>query len=300
MLFAIAAAALALVGADAAGAQTPTDDAGSGASGLLWWMLFAIWTATAAFLTVFGVRALRRRRRRGPQLAVAPPAPTSARSGQTSQPATGGRPRAAERPKERNVSQPAPQASDPGRQGSFDEIGTSVAGILQAAEAAADQIRAEAVKAATGIREAADDEAKARVARAENEVTKLRREAQVKAKEAQSAAEAELESQRKEAEAQVRSILAAAKTQARAVHDAAEEEARAIEVAAREREAALRAQVQPLEENVQRLLETVRFIGGQLEEAVADIPGRAGVSLVADLTESAKAAEARVERAANR
>lgn len=213
-----------------------------------------------------------------------------------------------------------PQSTDAGAPGpaavderDYEGFGKKVIGILEAAEAAADQIRAEAmdaaaetraegVDAAADIRKAAEDEAQVYVARAEQEAVTVRNDAEASAKDALSAAEADSAARVQEAEAQAQKAIADAESQVVAVHEEAVEKARQIQQAAREREDVLRAQVAPLEENLRRALEAFRGISGQLEELLADLPGStfADNSLVDDLAESARTAEVRVESGASR
>jgi hypothetical protein len=334
-------------------AESPSE----GASGLLW-VLIALWAGVMALLVTFGVRALLRHRR-GESATGSSFSPAPVGSPETGSQAGGGNPRAAEPSTERDVRRPVVQSGDSGRpeserqagdqpaeglKGEHRDVVKGVAGILEAAEAAADQIRAEAIEAAAGIRKAAEDEAKARLASAEQAAAKVRGDAASSAKETRRAAEAELgsrlgESETKaqrlladaeqaaakarsdaessaretrraaeaelasrleEAEAQAQRILADAESQALAVREAAAEKARQIHVTVRELEEALRSQAQPLEEDVRRALETFRGTSGRVEELLADLTERPDASLIDDLNESARTAEARVDGKANR
>jgi len=200
----------------------------------------------------------------------------------------------------------------------YDGFGKRVIGILEAAEAAAAQIqaeaddeaariraeaddeaariRAESVDGAADIRKAAEEEAQVYLARAEQAASQVRSDAAVSAEEILSTADADSASRREEAEAEAQRILADAESQALAFHEAAAEKARQIQADTREREDMLRAQVQPLEENLRRALEAFRGMSAQLQELLADLPGSMDESLVDTLNESAKGAEARVER----
>lgn len=195
----------------------------------------------------------------------------------------------------------------------YEGFGKRVVGILEAAEIAAAQIRAEAVDAAgqtradgvdaaAGIRKAAEDEAQLYLTRAEQEAATVRSDAETAAQEALRAAEADSAARIQEAETQVQTMVADAEARVLSIHDEAAEKARQIHLAAREREDVLRAQVAPLEENLRRALEAFRGISGQLEELLADLPGStlADSSLVDDLAESARTTEARVESGASR
>ena len=165
-----------------------------------------------------------------------------------------------------------------------------VSAILHAAEAAAAAIREEATVAAAEIRRQAEREGQAHLAQVKEEAARIRNDAVEAAKEARSGAEAFGAKQRREAEQRVQQELAQAETQARATRQAAEEMARQIEEAAREREAALRAQMHPLETSLRRALDAFRGIGAQLEELLGDEQRREGETLVDALTGSARRA----------
>ena len=333
-------------------AESPSE----GSSGLLW-ALIALWAGVMVLLATFGVRALVRHRRGGPARDSSSPVPVG--SPETGNQAGGGTPPASEPLQEPDSHRPVVQTGDSGRpeaerqagdkpgeglKGEHRDVVRGVAGILEAAEAAADQIRAEAIEAAAGIRKAADDEAKARLASAmqaaakaqsdaassaketrraaeeqlgsrleesetqaqrmladaEQAVAKARSDAERIARETRRATEAELASRLEETEAQAQRILADAESQALAVREAAAEKARQIHVTVRELEEALRLQAQPLEEDVRRALETFRGTSGRVEELLADLTGSTDATLIDDLNESARTAEARVDGKANR
>jgi hypothetical protein len=145
-------------------------------------------------------------------------------------------------------------------------VGGRVSAILEAAEAAAAEIRAEARAAAEAIRSNAEAEGRSHVAQVKEEAASIRNEAEEAAKESRSAAEAYGAQQRREAEQRVQHELAQAEAQARATRQAAEEMARQIEDAAKQREEALRAQMLPLETSLRRALDAFRSISAQLEE----------------------------------
>lgn len=174
----------------------------------------------------------------------------------------------------------------------YAEVGQRVIGILEAAEAAAEGIRAEAAAAAEEIRQAAEAEAETSRQKAEEEAASVREQAEAAAEEVRSSAEGVVEARRQEAEEVAQGVLADAEEHAAATRQAAEEAAKRIEVEAREREAIILEQVQPLEENLRRALDAFRGISGQLEELLADLPGSRKDSLVDDLTESVRQADA--------
>jgi hypothetical protein len=174
----------------------------------------------------------------------------------------------------------------------YAEVGQRVIGILEAAEAAAEEIRAEAAAAAEEIRKAAEAEAEASRQKAGEEAAALREQAETAAEEIRSSAEGVVETRRQEAEEVAQGILGDAEEQAGATRQAAEEAAKRIEAEALEREELILEQVQPLEENLRRALEAFRGISGQLEELLADLPGSRKGSLVEDLAQSVRQADA--------
>jgi hypothetical protein len=101
-----------------------------------------------------------------------------------------------------------------------------------------------------------------------------------------------VEARRQEAEEVAQGVLAEAEERAVTTRQAAEEAAKRIEAEALEREELILEQVQPLEENLRRALEAFRGISGQLEELLADLPGSRKGSLVEDLTQSVRQADA--------
>jgi hypothetical protein len=292
-------------GPAAQGADAANTDDDSGASGLFW-ILLAVWTGTIVLLTAFGVRAVRRRRAGGSEassIVSTPPVSSSDHESERS-------PGVTEPAQDRDGRQPGAEVSSEaparksdgpgGHEGDYDEVSKGVAGILEAAEVAADEIRAQAVEAAAGIRKAAEDEARVLLAKAEQEAAKVREAADQSTNERRAAFDAELEGRRKQVEEQAQRMLADARAQAGVLHEAAAERAKQVEQAARERQDALRAQAKPLEDNVQRAIETFRGLGVELESLLADVSGRANLSLVDDLNESARTAEARADRSPKR
>jgi hypothetical protein len=184
----------------------------------------------------------------------------------------------------------------PGREHAYAAVGERVAGILEAAESAAAQIRADAVAAATEIEDEARKEASAHVRAAEEEAARLAGEAEASAQETRSAAESFGTRQRREAETEARKLLAEAETQARATRQAAEAMARQIEVAARQREEALRAQLRPLEARLQRALDVFRGVASQLEELLHSEHSSESESLVDALDVSTRQPAASEEK----
>jgi hypothetical protein len=179
--------------------------------------------------------------------------------------------------------------SAPTEGGEYAEVGKRVIGILEAAEVAATQIRAEAIEAAAQIRKAAEAEAGVTRLKSEEEAARTLSDAEAGVVEIRAAAETAAAARRDEAEEEVKGIVEAAETRALEIRRSAEEEAKQIEAVARARDELLHEQVRPLEENLRRALEAFRGISGQLEELLADLPKAAEESLADTLQESAAA-----------
>jgi hypothetical protein len=139
----------------------------------------------------------------------------------------------------------------------YAEIGERVAGVLSAAEAAAEQIRADARLDAEDILRAANEDAE-----------QVRREAMVYDTDTRAAVDAFATERRREAEQQVQKQLAEAEKQARATREAAEQMAHQIEEDGRVRGEALREESRSVEERLKKALVGLRRMTAQLEELV--------------------------------
>lgn len=258
------------------------------------WVVLLAGAGALLLLAVTGIRAVRVHRGERPRaFSVSTSSvsePTLALFHQTLALASKGRsPQVTELSHDRNSPLPATQEQTRQKQSRPDSVGEHdyagvgdhVIGILEAAEVAAAQIRADAADVAAEIRKAAEAEASVHLQRAHDEATKIHSEAEASAE----SIEAE---RRSEVEELVRTELADAETQARATRETAEESARQIEIAARERAEVLTAQVQPLEENMRRALEAFRGISSQLEELLEPEQEEPDESLVEALSASAK------------
>jgi hypothetical protein len=151
------------------------------------------------------------------------------------------------------------------RDSNFGGVGDRIAGVLEAADAAAAQIRADAIAAAAETKR----EAAAQMKEAEIESARLRSEAQAAAEETRAASESFATTHRRRSEEEAQKVLAEADSQARATRQAAEEMALRIETEARARENELRAEVRTLEKKVHRALEAFRDISTELEDLLA-------------------------------
>jgi len=141
--------------------------------------------------------------------------------------------------------------------GSYADVGERVAGVLSAAEAAAEHIRADA------RREAQDILAVAEVGAAE-----ARGKAEAYDRDTRSVVDSYATERRREAEQEVQQQLADADAQARATRQAAEAMARQIEEAGWKRGQALRDESKVVEERLKKALAGLRRMVGELEELV--------------------------------
>jgi cell division septum initiation protein DivIVA len=152
---------------------------------------------------------------------------------------------------------------------SYADIGDRVAGVLSAAEDAAQQIRADARTDAEGI-----------LGSAKTQAERLRREAEAYDAEIRGAVETFASERRREADAEIQRLLTESETQARATRQAAEAMARQIEADGVRRGQALRDESKVVEERLKKALVGFRRITAELEDLVgAGAPGESGESL---------------------
>lgn len=149
--------------------------------------------------------------------------------------------------------------STPSSSGSsgYAEIGERVAGVLSAAELAAEQIRADARVDAEELIRAAKGEAE-----------QARQDAVTYESDTRTAVDSYASERRREAEQQVAKQLADAEGQARATREAAEQMAVKIEEDGRLRGQALREESRAVEERLKKALVGLRRMTAQLEELV--------------------------------
>jgi cell division septum initiation protein DivIVA len=139
--------------------------------------------------------------------------------------------------------------------GGYAEIGERVAGVLRAAETAAEQIRADAQAQADDLLRAAQAEAE-----------RVRNQARGYENDTRDAVDAYATEQRRIAEEQIGKQLSDSEAQARATREAAEEMARRIEEDARLRGDALREESRAVEERLKKVQAGMRRMTAQLEE----------------------------------
>lgn len=148
------------------------------------------------------------------------------------------------------------------------DIGEAVAGVLRAAEEAAEKIRGEAQTQARGILERARGDASARIEELTREAERARSDADEHARDVRAAVDGYGTQQRREADEEARQILADAEEQARATREAAQEMALQIESEARGRHEPLRDEIRALEERRSRVLHDLRELAAQLDDLV--------------------------------
>lgn len=153
---------------------------------------------------------------------------------------------------------PAAQATPSGSGSSgYAEIGERVAGVLSAAETAAEQIRADARLEAEELLRTAKVDAE-----------QARRDAATYDSDTRDAVDTFATERRREAEQEVQKRLADAEGQARATREAAEQMALRIEEDGRLRGQALRDESRAVEERLKKALVGLRRMTAQLEELV--------------------------------
>ena len=151
-----------------------------------------------------------------------------------------------------------------GRAEEYGEVGTRVATVLNAAEDAAEQIRADATRTADDIRRRAENEARAYATR-----------------------------RRQEADEEARRVVAEAQAQAHAIRQSAHAEARGIEDAAVREQEQFRAQTVALEKRVEQALDGLRGVTAELQDVVLDaVPGSGPAAPAEPQSEAALPAEA--------
>jgi hypothetical protein len=162
---------------------------------------------------------------------------------------------------------PPSQAASASASSGYAEIGERVASVLNSAETAADQIRADAQAHAEEL---------LRGARAEAE--RVRSVARAYESDTREAVDAYASEQRRAADEQIAKQLSDAEAQARATREAAEEMAQRIEEEAHRRGQTLREESRGVEDRLRKALTAMRRMTAQLEDlleapAVAEAEG---------------------------
>jgi cell division septum initiation protein DivIVA len=160
-----------------------------------------------------------------------------------------------------------------------------VAGVLRAAEEAAEKIRADARAEAATILDQAQAGASSRIEELTREAEGARSDAEDYAQDVRSAVNSYGTQQRREAEEEARGIVADAEDHARAVREAAQDMAGRIEGEARTRHETLRDEIRILEEHRQHALDRLRDLVLELNDFLpeASPPGREEPALLSSL-----------------
>jgi cell division septum initiation protein DivIVA len=164
---------------------------------------------------------------------------------------------------------------DNGR-GAHADVGAGVTAILQAAEDAADRIRAEAREQAADLIRQAEKAAHARLQELTRDADRVREEAEAEARDMRLAVEAYGTKRRREADAEAGDVVARAEARARELIAAAEAKARESGREAARRSEELRGQVRSLEARRERALDALRKIASHLDDALESSASDAG------------------------
>jgi cell division septum initiation protein DivIVA len=164
-----------------------------------------------------------------------------------------------------------PLSQQPTQAKGYTDVGEAVAGVLRAAEEAAEKIRKEARAQAIEIVEAARGDATARIVELTREAERTRHDADDYANDIRQAVESYGSRQRREADEEARKILAKAEGQARATREVAQEMAGRIEDEARLRGDRLRDEIRSLEERRERVLVGLRELAAELNELFPEL-----------------------------
>lgn len=150
------------------------------------------------------------------------------------------------------------------------DVGSRVTGILEAAEQAAEQIRSDALREAHDTMRRAEADAQGRIEELTREAGRVRAEADEYARDIRQAVDSYGTQARREAEEQARQALTAAEDEARAVREAAQAMAEQIQADARKRHETLHREAKALEERRQRVLDGLRDLAAQLQDALVE------------------------------
>jgi archaellum component FlaC len=148
--------------------------------------------------------------------------------------------------------------------------GSQVAAVLNAAEEAGETIREEAGRHADELMRQAKADAAARVEELTREAKRIRTEADDYARDIRGAVDSYGTQARRDAEEAARKILADAEEQARASREAAQDMAQQIAADARRRHESLVRESRSLEERRQRVLDGLRDLAAQLQDALVE------------------------------
>jgi FtsZ-binding cell division protein ZapB len=154
------------------------------------------------------------------------------------------------------------------------EVGARVTGILAAAEQTAEQIRSDALREAHETIRRAEADAQVRIEELTRETERVRAEADDYARDIRQAVDSYGTQARRDAEEEARALVSSAEEQARSVREAAQAMAEQIQADAQRRHETLHREAKALEERRQRVLDGLRDLAAQLQDAIVE-PSRA-------------------------
>jgi FtsZ-binding cell division protein ZapB len=149
-------------------------------------------------------------------------------------------------------------------------VGSRVAGVLEAAETAAEQIRSDALREAHETMRRAEGDAQARIEELTREAERVRAEADDYARDIRQAVDSYGTQARREADEEARKVVTEAEEQARAVREAAQSMAEQIQSDAHRRDETLQREAKVLEDRRQRVLDSLRDLVAQLQDALVE------------------------------
>jgi peptidoglycan DL-endopeptidase RipA len=164
-----------------------------------------------------------------------------------------------------------------GGSASHADVGGKVNAIIQAAEAAAEEMGARARRDADQIMKNAEKRAASRIEELTRDATKAKTEADQYARDITDAADSYGTQHRRTTEEEARTLLADAEKRAKEMLDGAEKKADEIERDVVQRHETLQREMKMLEERKQRVLESLRDLAAQLQDALAEPTEGAGL-----------------------
>ena len=150
------------------------------------------------------------------------------------------------------------------------DIGDKVNAIIKAAEAAAEEIGQTARRDAGALLRQAEQQAAARIEELTHDAAEARAEADQYARDMREAADSYGTQHRRSAEEEARRVLADAEAKAKGLLEAAQQKAEEIDRDVGERHETLRREARMLEARRQRVLESLRDLAAQLQDALVE------------------------------
>jgi hypothetical protein len=152
-------------------------------------------------------------------------------------------------------------------------VGARVTGILEAAEQAAEQIRSDALREASETMRRAEADAQARIEELTREAERVRLEADDYARDIRQAVDSYGTQARREAEEEARALMQSAEDHSRSIRESADAMAEQIQAEAHRRHESLLREAKALEERRQRVLDGLRDLVAQLQDALVEPSG---------------------------